>query len=126
MALEFFTKDGKGYMPKASVRKQGQIGLNHGAIEKFDIKNGQFVLLGYDGDKKMIAIKLLDKIEEGAKKVIVKGNSGSIAAKAFFDYFEIPYRKTESYSLSSDSETQLLKFYFKAKKDALNDKFVNE
>ena len=111
MAIEFFRKDGKGFAPKASVRKQGQIGLNQGAVDRFKIKDGQYVLLGYDKDRKMVAIRLIQEREKGAKKIIVKGTNGSISAKGFFDYFAIPYKKTDSYDLTKDTENNLLTFF---------------
>ena len=108
MAIEFFRKGGKGFSPKASLRRQGQIGLSHGAIEKFNIKDGQHVLLGYDKDKKLVAIKCINEEEEGAKKVIVKGRSASIAAKAFLDYFGIIPKETKPYLLREDLENKWL------------------
>jgi len=117
MAIEFFTKDGKGFLPKASIRKPGQIGLNQGAVERFEFKNGEYVLLGYDREKKMIAIRRIDDVQKGAKKVLVKGNSGAISAKSFFDYFDIPYHKTDAYELQEDKENELLVFYIESIQD---------
>ncbi len=121
MAIEFFRKGGKGYIPKASVRMHGQIGFNHGAVEKFQIKNGQYVLLGYDKDKRIVAIRRIDEAEEGAKRVIVKGNSGSIGAKAFFDYFGITPKKTKSYPLQVEPEGKLLVFHLESETDRKDD-----
>ena len=67
MAIEYFTREGKGYAPKASIRKPGQIGLNQGSIARFKFKSGEYVLLGYDRDRKMVAIKRLVQAEKGAK-----------------------------------------------------------
>lgn len=111
MTMEFFTKEGKGFSPKASIRKPGQIGLNQGAIQRYKFENGEFVLLGYDKDKKMIGIRRIKQPEQGAKKVIIKQKNGAISAKSFFDYFNIPYDKTDAYELSEDKENDLLVFY---------------
>ena len=111
MTIEFFTKEGKGFLPKASIRKPGQIGLNQGAIERYKFKNGELVLLGYDKDEKMIGIKRLKQPEKGAKKVTIKDNNGAISAKSFFDYFNIPYDKAGAYELNEDKENDLLIFY---------------
>jgi hypothetical protein len=110
MGIEFFTKEGKGFLPKASVRKPGQIGLNKGCVERYDIKNGEHVLLGYDREKRMVAIRRVKESQQGAKTVIVKGKSGTIAAKAFFDYFEIPYDKGAAFEIKEDKETGFLVF----------------
>lgn len=115
MNFEFFTKEGKGFAPKASIRKPGQIGLNQGAVERFKFKDGEYVLLGYDKDEKVVAIRRLGEPQKGVKKVRVKGNSGSISAKSFFDYFEIPYDEPHSYELKNDAENEeLLVFYLAA------------
>ena len=111
MAVEFFTKEGKGFSPKASIRKPGQIGLNQGSVERYKFINGEYVLLGYDREKKMVAIRRLNEAEKGAKKVNVKGNNGAISAKSFLDYFGIPYDKKGSFELKEDKEKQLLVFY---------------
>ena len=111
MSIEYFRKEGKSFLPKASIRKPGQIGLNQGSIERYKFKDGEYVLLGYDRDNNMIAIRRLDKAEKGAKKVVVKANNGAISAKSFFDYFDIPYNKTDAYELHEDKEKGLLVFY---------------
>lgn len=111
MAVEFFTKEGKGFSPKASIRKPGQIGLNQGSVERYKFINGEYVLLGYDREKKMVAIRRLNEAEKGAKKVNVKVNNGAISAKSFLDYFGIPYDKKGSFELKEDKEKNLLVFY---------------
>lgn len=111
MDIEFFTETGRGFAPKASIRRQGQIGLNQGAINRFGIKNGQYVLLGYDRTNKIVALKLTNESEKGAKRINVKEKNGSISAKSFFDFFAIPYDKTTAYELKEDQVKDLLVFY---------------
>ncbi|MBN1457580.1 MAG: hypothetical protein JW912_07000 [Sedimentisphaerales bacterium] len=111
MDFEFFKEEGRGYEPKASIRKQGQIGLNQGAVTRFKIENNQNVVLGYDRNSKTIAIKFVDEAVKGSKRAVVRSGNCSISAKAFFDYFDIPYKaKTESYSIKEDTEEGLLVF----------------
>lgn len=114
MAIEYFTKEGKGFFPKASIRKPGQIGLNQGSIERFKFRNGEYVLLGYDREKRMVAIKRVAEATKGAKKVIVKGKNGAISTKSFFDYFDIQYDKPEAYELHEGNEKDLLVFYLES------------
>lgn len=117
MAIEYFTKEGKGYAPKASIRKPGQIGLNQGAVTRFKFKNGEHVLLGYDREKKMVVIRRLEEDEKGAKKISLKMNNGAISAKSFFDYFGIPYDKSHAYELHEDKENGLLVFYLESQQE---------
>ena len=113
MTLEFFTDTGRGFAPKASVRKQGQIGLNRGAIQRYNIKEGMWAVLGYDAQKQMVAIKLTeDANEAGANKIILRDNNASIAAKGFCEYFEVPGRdKTRAYPLRQDEASGYLIFF---------------
>lgn len=109
MKFEFFTESGRGYEPRASIRKQGQIGLNHGSVKRYEIRDGQDVLLGYDRQSSTVAIKFIDGPQQGSKKAMVKKNNCSISAKAFFDYFDIQYKdKTESYELKSKEDGLLV------------------
>lgn len=114
MAIQFFKEEGRGYAPKVSVRKHGQIGLNQGATIRYNIRDGQFALLGYDKDEQIIAIKFVEEDEEGAKRVTVRSKNASISAKSFLDYFNIPYKETNSYELEErklENNEKLLIFY---------------
>lgn len=112
MPIEFFDKGGRGFVPKASIRSQGQIGLNQGAVHRFDLKNGDFVVLGYDKENRMIAIKPCKGTDAGSKRLVVRSKNGSISAKSFFDYFEIPYKKlVKSYPLDEDKRNECLVFF---------------
>ncbi len=124
VAIEFFEKEGKGFAPKASIRQHGQIGLNQGAINRYDIKDGQYALLGYDKEKRMVVIKVIGERGDakGAKKILVRtaGNavSGSISAKGFLDYFQIPYAESTSFPLERDKQSDFLFFYLKPEDDS--------
>jgi len=104
MAINYFTEEGRSYTPKASIRKQGQIGLNQGTITRYNIRDGQFVLLGYDKDEELIAIRFVDDKQKGAKKVTVRNGNASIGAKNFLDYFGISYDETKSYNVEHKND----------------------
>lgn len=109
MAIEYFREKGRGFAPKVSIRKQGQIGLNQGAVLRYAIKDGQFALLGYDKNENLVVIKLVGGDEKGAKRITVRAGNASISAKSFLDYFDIPYAETNSHDLEHKDE--LLVFY---------------
>jgi hypothetical protein len=125
MAIEFFDKEGKGFAPKVSIRQHGQIGLNQGAINRYEIKDGQYALLGYEREKRMVVIKVMDEREKGAKRILVRaaGNStsGSISAKGFLDYFQIPYAESMSFPLEKDKQLGFLFFHLKPEGDSAKD-----
>ncbi len=104
MGMDFFRESGRGFAPKVSIRRQGQIGLSQGAIIRYKIENAENVLLGYDREAKRIGIKRVGADEEGAKKITIRGGSGAIAAKGFLDYFDIPYDITRSYDLKKEGD----------------------
>ena len=111
MGIEFFTENRRGFAPKVSIRKHGQIGLNQGALVRYKIESGKFAVLGYDRDQGLVVIKVTDDREEpGAREIVVRASGGSISAKPFLDYFEIPYEKTRRYELSHDEGTGCLQF----------------
>ncbi len=102
MSFEFFTDDGRSFAPRASIRKNGQIGFNQGAVKRFNIEDGEFVLIGFDREKKAIGVKRIEVAEKGAKKVMVRENNAGISAKGFLDFFGISYAKKKSYDLHEE------------------------
>ena len=112
MAFERFTRvGGRGYTPKASIWKRGQIGFNQGAVERFNLKEFDFAVLFYDRDEKKIGVRFLnDGSEDGANKII-KGKTGIfVSAKAFLDFYEISHSVTRRYDVEHDKESGLYIF----------------
>ena len=57
MAFEKFTKTGGRIgTPKASIWSRGQIGLNRGAIERFNLDKYSHVILFYDREEKKVSL----------------------------------------------------------------------
>ncbi len=110
MEFEFFTDLGRGFRPRASIRKQGQIGLNQGAVRRFKLESWQYVVLGFDRKSKRIAIRKADSREEpGAQKVTIKDGSATISVRSFLEYFDIRYQdETRKYDVSIDDENGML------------------
>ena len=96
--FEKFTKVGRSFRPKISIRKQGQIGFNNGAIEKFGLDRYTYATLYMSKDRTKIAIAFTnDKNEEGAVKLLKRPGNYSVAAKSFFDYYSIDTTRTKNY-----------------------------
>ena len=108
MAFERFTLTGKSYRPKISIRSNGQIGFNQGAIERFGLNNYKFAVLFYDRDQKIIGIKLTNQDEDGACTLQVRKSNAAISAKAFLDYFDINYSKTKRYDAKYDEQEKMI------------------
>ncbi len=109
MAFERFTHVGKSYRPKISIRSNGQIGFNFGAIEKFSLGKFQYAVLYYDQESKKVGIQLTgNKDEEGACTLRVKNGNASIAAKSYLDYYSINYSKTMRFDASWDEKEEMI------------------
>ncbi len=110
MAIEFFRQDGKGLVPRASIRKEGQIGLNRGAVKKYELSRWKGALLGYDREERVVAIQREDDLTvPGAKRFIVRDENATVSAKAFLEFFGIPYKdKTRRFELEFDDGSQCL------------------
>ena len=79
---------------------------------RYEIKTGQFVLLGYDRDKNMVALEITSEKKTGAKEVNIREKNITIPAKSFLDYFDIKYKdKTRQFNLEIDDESGCLIFY---------------
>lgn len=108
MAFEKFTQTGRGFKPKVSIWKRGQVGFNQGAIRVLDVARNGYIIFYYDPDTKRIGMEVTnDSKAEGANKIKVRTTGASVGAKAFLDYYQIDYEKTKSYELLSDEGSNL-------------------
>jgi hypothetical protein len=109
MAFEKFTQTNKSFAPKLSIRSNGQLGFNFGAIEKFKLENYPYAVLFYDKEVKKIGVYLTkSKDDEGASKLRVKNGNASVAAKSFLDYYSIPYGKTVRFEAVWDDKEKMI------------------
>jgi hypothetical protein len=87
---ETFTFKGKSAIPKITIRKGGQIGLNSYAVEKYNLNNYQYVILRINKAEKKIGIKPTnDDTLKGVHKLKIIQGGGTIAAKNFIGYYEL-------------------------------------
>ena len=109
MVLEFFKKDGRGFIPKASLRIGGQIGFNQGAVIEYKLDSYTYAVLYYDEEDKKIGFELInDENAEGANKLVVRKNAGiSMSALPFLRMSKIDFSETRQYGLSYDKEHKL-------------------
>ena len=113
MAFEKFTKTGGRIgTPKASIWSRGQIGLNRGAIERFDLSKYKYVMLFFERDENKVGIKFTsDAKESDIMKVVHRKNGGlSFSGTAFLHYYGIDYSKTKKYDLEYDKVNDLYVF----------------
>ena len=96
--------------PMVSIWSRGQIGFNQGAMQEFDIKDYQYVVLYFDSDTRRIGFELTkDKKAEGAIKLVFRNNSGaSFSAIPFLRINKISYKETRRYDVERDKESGLI------------------
>lgn len=109
--FEKFTKRGRSFSPKVSIRKRGQIGLNAGAVNKFSLEKYDYAILYISKGRDKIAIKLTQNPkEEGAIKIMKRTGNYSFSGKSFFDFYEIDYNQTRSFDAEWVKAEQIVVF----------------
>jgi hypothetical protein len=109
MPFERFTQTGQRFKPKISIwSKGGQMGLNQGAIVKYNLDNYRYAILFFDREIKRIGIKFTnEENEEGVINFKTRKTGGVIPAKSFLDFFGIDYSETRKYDLIFDEKSKL-------------------
>ncbi len=98
MSFERFTKAGKTFQPKVSIRKGGQMGFNNGSRRKFKLDDYEYVILYFDKENSKVGIQLTnDDNENGIIKLYKRELDVAVSAKSFLDYYEISCDKTVVY-----------------------------
>lgn len=108
MAFEKFTGAGRSFKPKLSIRKNGQLGLNYGAVERYGIDKFEYVELYYDKENNRIGLKLSNEKSEGAVRCRVRSGNASIPAKSFLEYYKIDYREAKRMEVQRDEAGMLI------------------
>lgn len=100
--FERFTKKGRSFKSRITIRNRGHIGFNNGSVLRFELDKYEYVVLYYSKEKNQIAVQLTNnKNEEGAIKLVKKPGNYFFSGKAFLDFYRIDYAKTKSYDLES-------------------------
>ena len=105
-----FPGKGRGYESRASIRRSGQIGFNTGSVMHYNLTDFHIVNLHYDDANKAIGIELIEEGGDGTECTMIHrpGNT-YIAAKTFFDWFQIPLAEgTSRYKLWKDDASGFL------------------
>ena len=101
--FERFEAVGSTFVPKMSVRQNGQVGISQGALRRFQLEDGTwYVVLFFDKGNNVVGIKpTRDADEPGATKIVkreVKSKDGGrnitayFSAKSFQEFYALPYK----------------------------------
>ena len=105
MAFKRFAKIGRSFAAKVSIRTNGQIGFSQGSVKKFNIGDYKYCQIYFDEQLNKIGLLFTKENDGMCANVFNKRNNCYIAAKTFFDYYDISYAKTKSFIVSKDEET---------------------
>lgn len=93
--FEKFTRKGRSFKPKVSIRARGQIGFNNGSVLRFNLEKYEYVILYYSKEKKQIIIEPTNNAnEDGATKLVKNPGNYFFSGKSFLDFYDIKYGKT--------------------------------
>jgi len=108
--FERFTRKGRSFKPRVSIRARGQMGFNNGAVVRFGLDKYEYVILYYSREKNQIAIAPTnDSNEDGAIKLVKKSGNYFFSGKAFLDFYDINYMKTRNCdAISADNKLIVL------------------
>lgn len=94
MAFEKFSETKRSFKPKISVRQNGSIAFNAGAVGKFNLERYKFVTLFYDRESAKIGVKPTEATEEGSHALHHGKTGASLSATRFLAYFDMIPQKT--------------------------------
>ena len=113
MAFEKFLENARSFQPRVSVRMNGSIAFNRGAVNRFSLRLFNHVLLFYDKGAQVVGIKPMESQEEGAHPLHPGGKGAWVSAKRFLDYYDIRPRGTRSYDCRWDENEKMIVFSIK-------------
>jgi hypothetical protein len=123
MPFEKFTKVGKTFRPRISIRSGGQMGFNQGSRNRFELDKYGYVVLYFDRENSRIGIKLTnDNNEEGAITLHKRKVDVAISVKSFLYHYDINFDKTIIFDPIWDEENKMI--VLDLKKQEENEKLI--
>jgi hypothetical protein len=95
VAFQKFTQVGKSHRPRVSIRSNGLVRLNSGAVDRFSLAKVQFVTLLFDKDRKVLGIRPAEESEDGAMRLRKGKTSAYVGGRRFIEFFGIDANSDE-------------------------------
>jgi hypothetical protein len=106
---KIFDFDGKTVVPKVTIRKGGQIGLNSAAVRKFKLNEYGFAQLLINVTEQMVGIKpMKDGSGKGAHKMKIIQGGGTISSKNFVTGYGLLDIKKNKLECEWDEENKMI------------------
>jgi hypothetical protein len=95
--------------PTATFWARGHIGLNRGAVAAYQLRDYRYAVLWYDLATGRIGFQWTqDAQEPGAITLTQHPTGASVLARAFLEYYRIPYHPRRTFRLAVDPESGLV------------------
>jgi hypothetical protein len=94
MPFEKFSETRRSFKPKISIRSNGSIAFNTGAVEKFRLGRYKFVTLFFDRENNKIGVKPTEASEDGSHALHHGKTGASLSGTRFLAYFDMIPPKT--------------------------------
>jgi len=106
---ELFKFEGRTAIPKLSIRKGGQIGLNAAAVRKFNLNKYKYVLLFINREEGKIGIAPTnDENLDGKRSLKIVQGGASIPARKFVEYYELTKVQEKRIKCEWDKEKNMI------------------
>lgn len=93
-----YLSKGRAGTPKVSIRKNGQMAFNSGAVQKYDLDVFEFVIFYISEKKDRIAIKFTNNEKEsGLIKIQKRPGSFAFSAITFLRLYDFDWSKTVNF-----------------------------
>ena len=89
---------GRSYTPKVTVRKNGVLAFNSGAVHKYDLDLFKFAILYISDDRNRVAVKFTNSEKEsGILQIQSRPGNFQISARTFFGLNDIDWSENRNY-----------------------------
>ena len=89
---------GRSYTPKVTIRKNGVLAFNSGAVHKYDLDVYKYAILYISDDKNRIAVKFTNSEKDsGILQIQTRPGNFQISARTFFGLYDIDWSENRNY-----------------------------
>lgn len=108
MPFERFNETARSYKPKVSIRQNGTIAFNSGAVKKFNLSTHKYVTLFFDRESRIIGIRPTETTEDGSHPLHLGRTGASVSATRFLTFFDVLPEKTTRVDARWDSQEKMV------------------
>jgi len=89
---------GRSYTPKVTVRKNGVLAFNSGAVNKYDLDVFKYAILYISDDRNRVAVKFTNSEKEsGILQIQTRPGNFQISARTFFGLYDIDWSQNRNF-----------------------------